>query len=700
MIPVNLPVWKKAPFLRLIVPFVAGILVQWYCQPAPILWTITLLVSSLCCILFFFLPVKVRFNWGSIGGIAAMIMLLSLGALITWYSAIRNHPLWFGKSYDAGDVLFVKLEEPLLEKPKSWKAAASVEVIVNAKDTRQQIPVKGKLLLYFQKDPTLPQKIGYGTHLLFKNQPQLVSNTGNPGSFDYRRYCLFEEGITHQVYLTTTDMVILPQRKTNGFRRFIFSLQERVLAIIRTNVKKEKEVGLAEALLIGYQEDVDRTLMQSYSNTGVIHVIAISGLHLGLIYWVLDLLLKPLTLSKKFRYANPVLIIVCLWIFSILAGAQPAILRASVMFTFLVIGKTVSRNMSILNSLAASAFLLLCVNPFWLWNVGFQLSYAALLSLVIFNRPIYNLVYVKNKSLDQLWQLTAVSIAAQLLTTPFSVYYFHQFPVYFLITNIVAVPLSSLVLLGEILLCAVYFVPAVAAFVGKVVCFLIWAMNSFVEYLEALPFSMWQGLSINVIQATLLMIVIAGAGYWLIEKYKAGCQVALAASVLFLLLRSRSFLHADRQRKLIVYNVSKYRAMDIINGRQFLFIGDDRLRKDISLQNFHLKPSRILHRVASGDPGNIIMRDGFFQCGGKRIAVINSAIKMDTSAANTEIDLLIISGNPRLYITDMVKRIGIKQVVIDGTASPWKLRYWKEDCDALRIPCHPVSEKGAFIMNL
>lgn len=540
MTSLNLPIWKTAPFIRLLVPFVGGILIQWYCQLIPLLWTIVLVVSCILYMLFFFLPIRIRYKWNTINGIAATFILLSLGGLITWCSDIRNDAAWFGHAYKAGNIMLVRLDEPLVEKPRSYKAQATVEAMIPYGNvprhvpTDSNVPAKGHIIIYFKKDSLLHQ-LSYGAQVAFSKKLEPINNMGN--SFDYRRYCLFQSGITHQVYLKPTDLVILPEKKTNWFSRFIFSIQDHVLTTIRTNIKSKKETGLAEALLIGYQDDVDKSLIQSYSNTGVIHVIAISGMHLGLIYWLLVLILKPLDATKKLRYINLVIIVCCLWLFSILAGAQPSILRSAVMFSFLLIGRNIARNMPIINSLAASAFLLLCYNPFWLWNIGFQLSYVALLSIVIFMKPVYNMIYVKNKGLDQIWQLAAVSLAAQLLTTPFILYHFHQFPTYFLITNMIAVPLSSLVLLGEIALCVVYFIPVVSTFMGKVLCFLIWTMNSSVEYLEVLPFSVWKELNINLLQAISMELIVAGFGYWLIEKQKTGCWVGIIASILFLIFR-------------------------------------------------------------------------------------------------------------------------------------------------------------------
>src|SRR5262245_60738277 len=183
--------------------------------------------------------------------------------------------------------------------------------------------------------------------------------------------------------------------KKNPFHEFHNTSRTKVLNILRANIKGEKELGLAEALLIGYKNDLDKTLVQSYSNTGVVHVIAISGLHLGLIYWLLSWLCKPLQRGRNFKWLRLILILTGLWLFGLLAGAQPSVIRSAVMFTCIALGQSLTRKSSTYNTLALSAFILLCINPYWLWDVGFQLLYAAVLSIVIFMQPIYNWFYFK-----------------------------------------------------------------------------------------------------------------------------------------------------------------------------------------------------------------------------------------------------------------------------------------------------------------
>ena len=405
---------------------------------------------------------------------------------------------------------------------------------------------------------------------MFNKPLQEIKNSGNPGGFDYKRYSLFQ-GITHQVYLKPGEFTVLASTNKKWLHSFLDVTREKVLTILRTNIKGDKELGLAEALLIGYKDDLDKTLVQSYSNTGVVHIIAISGLHLGLIYWLLLQLLKPLQRRKYTKWLRPLIIVLGLWLFSLLAGAQPSILRSAIMFTCIVLGENLSKRTSIYNTLALSAFILLCWNPYWLWDVGFQLSYSAVLSIIIFMQPIYNLFYIKNKLLDFFWKLNAVTIAAQILTLPVSIYHFHQFPTHFLLSNFVAVPLSSLILLGEIFLCIISFVPVIALLTGKILHWLIWLMNSYVERVEDLPYSLWDGLQINIIQAILLFLFAGAISYWLFEKKKTGLQLGLVAMVCFFLLRGFSFWQADRQKKIIVYNVPQHQAIDFINGRNFLF---------------------------------------------------------------------------------------------------------------------------------
>ena len=683
--------WNKAPFVRLLTALASGAVLQWYLQGS---LSMLLILPGLSLLLLFghsFLSIQRRYRLRVLNGCCVFLLLATTGSLLVHFHNVRNNKRWFGHAYHPDKKVLVSIEEPLVEKAASYKAIATVQAL-HEKNAGHK--AEGKILLYFKKDSLKPA-LQYGSQLLFAQALQPIKNAGNPGSFDYQTYSLFQ-GITHQVYLTKSDYVVLPATNKDGLKSFLFQSRAWVVGTLQQFIPGEKEQGLAEALLIGYKDDLDKNLVQAYSNTGVVHIIAISGLHLGLIYWLLLLLTKPLKRNKNLVWVRLLLIVSSLWLFSILAGGGPSVLRSALMFTLIALGEVALRKTNIFNTLAFSAFVLLCINPFWLWDVGFQLSYAAVLSIVLFFQPVYHWLQFHNKAVDFLWKLTAVTLAAQILTLPISIYHFHQMPLLFLLTNFVAVPLSSLVLLGEILLCAFFFLPLVPNLLGAALQVMIRFMNSYIEGVDSLPFSTWNALSINIVQTMLLLLLALAFCYWLMEKQRHYAWLAFGSLAVFMLLRGVSFFTAYQQKKLVVYNVPKHPAIDIINGRSYAFLGDAALLQDGFERNFHLQPSRILHRISLEKTA---AGPNYFTLGGKHVLLLDEALPFASAQPKRTMDLLVLSKNPKLYIPKLLSCFALKQVVIDGSVPPWKAALWKKDCDSLKIPCYDVSEKGAFVLN-
>ena len=505
-----------------------------YARPSLTIWWILLAFCIAGLILFNlrFSYRQFRFVW--VNGVFIQALLFALGALLCWYRYPANGMHHLSKYYHAGDFVTVVLQEPLSEKEKSFKAIASVEYVSDEHHTHV---ANGTIILYLQKDSAV-KRLGYGNRLAFNKPLQPIRNAGAPGSFDYRRYAAFQ-GIYHQIYVRRDELIILPGKNENRCKKWLLNTREKVTEILKRYIPGQPEAGLAEALLIGYKDDLDKSLLQSYANTGVVHIIAISGLHVGLIYWLLTIIIAPLALLKL-RWMKTVAIITGLWLFALLAGGSPSVLRSALMFSCMVIGEQFFSKVSVYNTLAVSAFILLCIDPFWCWDVGFQLSYIAVLSIVIFMKPVYGWLFFQNKLLDLLWKLNAVTLAAQVLTVPLSIYYFHQFPNYFLITNLVAVPLSTLIVLGEIILCALAPVPPAAAVAGIVLQECIRLMNRFIAHMEGMPLALWKGLQISTLQLILLYVVVASIACWLIRKDKKALLAGLCG--LLGLVISRAFL--------------------------------------------------------------------------------------------------------------------------------------------------------------
>ena len=685
------PIWISAPFIRLLIPLVAGIVAQWLFHFS--LGSLAGALLFLLLLLFAYSGTGLapRYKWRGLNGVTIQLLLMVLGALVVWKQDIRNRSEWIGNYHSENGTYQAVLLEPLIEKARSWKALAEIEYF---KDHNKWLLTKGKTIIYFKKDSVLPN-LGLGSRIIFRQPIKEVMNTGNPGSFDYRQYCLFQ-GITHQVYLDKTSVAVLPEREINPLQQFISNSNQLVIQILKRYIPGKKENGLAEALLIGYKNDLDKDLVQSYTNTGVVHVIAISGMHLGLIYAILLLLTKPLRRNRKLLFIRLVMILAALWIFTLMAGAQPSILRSAVMFSVLALAEPITRRTSIYNTLTLSAFVLLCINPFWLFDAGFLLSYSAILSIMLFFRSIYRLCAFQNRLIDAVWKICATTIAAQILTTPVSVYFFHQQPILFLLTNIIAVPLSSLIVLAEIGLCALAAFQPVAIVTGKATQWMIQCLNNYIERLDLVPFATWKGLYITLPQALLLTAFILTGYFWMLRKQRPYLFTALVCLLGFICIRTYSFVHAGYQKQLIVYNIPHHQMIDIIDGRSCSFIGDSITSSEYSSDFiFHVQPSRILHRTAQI---NSLNKKDFMFCG-QRVFVIDSSIHFTSPTVKTTVDIIVLSKNPKLYLDNLNDAFNVKQIVIDASVPFWKARLWKTDCDSLHIACWDVAEKGAYVKN-
>jgi competence protein ComEC len=337
-----------------------------------------------------------------------------------------------------------------------------------------------------------------------------------------------------------------------------------------------------------------------------------------------------------------------------------------------------------------------------LWAVGFQLSYLAVLGIVIFQRPIYNWFYFKNKILDKTWQLMSVSTAAQLLTFPVCIYYFHQFPNLFLFTNIVAVPLAIIILYTAIALLVFSWAPYAGVYLGKLVGGLTWCMNKFILWVNDLPFAVWDRIPATVISTWLLYATVLAFAAWLMRKNKKYFQVAMGVLLLFVLLGTHYKWQAYKQQKLIVYNVPQHRAIDLISGNRYRFIGDSILLEDGLLQNFHLKPGRIARQLKSraDSLNNLFQQNMFYQFKAKRILVLDKPVIFNPALPKINIDVIILSKNPKLSIIQLAKVFNAGQFVFDASNPLWKIKQWQQECKSLQVNYHSVPEAGAFIYDI
>jgi competence protein ComEC len=687
--------WKRIPFFRLLLPLIAGIIIQFYLPLNNALLSGCFIAGVLIVLSARLMKTVKLFRMIWLPGLGLHLTFFALGCLLVNVNNIETNPNWVRHHYHSKDALLVTIMEPPVEKPKSWKAVANIESLIAGNTTQE---VSGKVLVYFQKTASTPVP-HYGARVLIKVPLQPITNSGNPGAFDYKRFCALQD-IHHQVFLRPGDFTILDGTKQHWFAKMLFDIRGWVLSTLKKYICQENEVAVAEALLIGYRDDLDRELVQSYSNTGVVHIIAISGLHLGMIYGMLVFILKPLRRKKRGSIVQALVILFVLWMFTFLAGAVPSILRSAVMFSCIVLGEMFSKKTSIYNTLAVSAFILLMIDPFYLWDVGFQLSFAAVTSIVAFSKYVNNWFYLENKLLRKIWELTAVTLSAQVLTLPVILYHFHQFPNLFLFTNLLIVPLSGLILFAELLLLVISPIPLMAQYIGRGVEWLIWLMNTLIQRTDSIPFAVTDGIQVSVLQSLCIYATLLFGSAWLLRKNKQMLFACCGSMIVFLSLRGFDIYKTSQQQKIIVYNVPGFTGIDVIEGNSFTFLGDSALLMNDFLKNFHLRPSRILNRVEEGSLQNLFTSKQMIRSRTRKIIVIDQPVMNDPPAEKIKADAIIITKNPRLYISQLLKRYDCTLFVFDATNPPWKIRLWKKDCDSLHLRHHSVAEQGAFEMDL
>jgi competence protein ComEC len=691
-------IWKKAPFLRLLIPVLFGIIIQFYSKTEIAFICFFAVIFFIAYIIFSFLPEAIRFRFRLIQGLIIFLFLTTFGSLITWQKDARNHTNWYGKYGQQQSFIVATIDEPPAEKPKTFKAIAVADTVIN---NGKQHRTSGRFLIYFIKD-SASQRLKYGDKIILPAEKLVaIKNTGNPAAFDYAQYSAFQQ-IFQQAYLKKNDWKLLKENNASLYRNIVFETRDYILKTLQKNIDGAEESSLAKALLIGYRLDLDKELVQAYSNVGVVHLIAISGMHLALIYYFLVWLFAKIPVVKKSKFTQLIVVLSCLWFFSLLTGAPASVLRSAVMFTFIAIGDSFNKKAFIYNSLAVSAFLLLCYDPFMLWDVGFQLSYLAVLGIVVFQKYIYNWLSFKNKFLDEAWKLASVSLAAQLLTLPVCIYYFHQFPLLFLLSNMIAIPLSTLILWSCIAIVILSPISFAALYLGKLASAAIWLLNHFIVLIDSIPFSLWSGLSLTKSATIVLYLIFILFSFAFIWKNKTAFKFALIFVLIFTGMSVYKNFQLMSQKKMIVYNIPMNKAVDFIVRNKYCFIADPALSENSVLSDYNIKPARIFFMASrqSALPGVLAKKNNFYQFYNSRILMIDTALNRFSIPMKVAVDYIIFSKNARVNLAEIASVFNCKKYIFDASNSSWKIEQWKKECEELHLQFHSVPQQGAFVINL
>jgi competence protein ComEC len=532
--------FREIPFLRIFAPFCAGVILA---EAAPSAVTAAWAMAGTAAFVITQRLIRKNYHPDTLFGAAIVMFFLSTGYLMHITGKERLSTL------DESRQMFTVRLSGYPDK-KNSSASFRAKIVNMTADSTQYSP-RGSLLLYFLSD-TLPSRWQPGDMLTVRITPKPVENNGNPCEFNYRRY-LEGQGVRYMSFFRAGDIIeYRPAGRLTLRERSLVVAHSMILAFEKAGLEGE-ELGLVTAFTIGDKDLIDKEQLTTFSRSGVMHIMAVSGLHVGMISLGLSFML--FFLRGKFRFMKAVIIITALWGFAFITGMSPSVLRATIMFTFLEAGTLMHRPAPGMNNLLASAFILTAARPAVIFEAGFQLSYLAVAFIIMFYYPLYRTIRLRNKVADYFWQMTAISVVAQAGTLALAVRLFNIFPLFFLATNIVVIPLSFAVLALAFILIPFSALTPVASFFAFLLGKLSGFTLHFTGFISSFDHGVIENIGLTAAGAVLLTIAIALLFASLLRIWKISLRPFLIVASLFLLCGTLKNLKESRQERLIVYNI-------------------------------------------------------------------------------------------------------------------------------------------------
>lgn len=552
--------------------------------------------------------------------------------------------------------------------------------------------VRGKLMLYI-KFSDHQSSYKKGDIIYTKARIQRLRRNSNPNVFDYKAY-LENRVIYYQIYTKQASTRLLRNNAQGFVLRTIDNIRNYSLSILRKHLKKEDHYAIASAMILGVRNSISKDLYTAYSETGSVHILAVSGLHVGIITMFFVFLLDRLRLNwKYYKTIKALMLIAIVWFYTILTGSAPAVTRAAIMFTLFLIGKYWYDQYNIYNIVAASALVLLIYDPNLLFQASFQFSFMALISIVFFHQMIFTPLATGNKIIDKISNLGVLSISAQMLVFPITIYYFHKLPVYFILSGIFAVFLAPFILGCGLLLILFSTLDPVASWLGILLDQLLYGFIWIINWIHDLPMSSINGIWMST--RTMIAIYIA-LGFLMIglHKKRPFKMFASAASILILLLSIALYnMYNDGSKHMMtVYDTSyKISMIDIFNNQELISITSSSTKKsDIEFlaQN---------HRIKHGVYKDITPRksNGIYPVKDQIVYIPSqnsSPHKMPRYS-----DILVITDQVNLKPSKLMNRHQTKLIILDNALYNSQRKRWTTYGKEHSIAVYDIKKAGAFV---
>ncbi|MDR0811347.1 MAG: ComEC family competence protein [Paludibacter sp.] len=676
---------QRTPFFRLLLALTAGIVFSQFTALNNIcLWVIFLIAPCLFITSFLLKNNAIRrFRW--LFGFSASVFVFVLGVALSQNTAQHSvFPLTENPEFYE-----IEITDLPIEKEKSFLCKAIANQLFTDTGT---IEIHKKVLLYFEKSERAAA-LNLGDLIVCQAKFQKPDGQINPNGFNYAEY-LARQGIGATAYLADYKWKTNGRNTNFSLPYFAKHLQQNLLNVYRKFGIEGDEFAVLAALTLGSTDALHPELRQFYSVSGGMHILSVSGLHVGIIYMVLSFLLSFL---KRRPVIKALFIVLLLWCYSLITGLPASVVRSALMFSLVAIGEGISRKPQIYNTVSFSAFVMLLINPNFLFDVGFQLSYSAVVAIVYVQPKIAKMLYIKNKMLRWAWDLTAVSLAAQLGTAPLSIYYFHQFPNHFLLTNLVAIPISTLIIYVAVGLFIVSAIPYLSVAVAFALNMMLKLLNFSLETICNFPFS----LSITCFNFEQTLMLYAAVILFLIYLANKKFLAIFSASMfVFLFFVINIFININtlRSTKMIVYADRKNTSIDFVVGKNHFVATADEESLERIAESFWLNQKLAKYTPASDETW---YSDEAIDFNGKRILVLknNDFVRRVKADIPLQVDFLIVGNNAKPNAERLLQNIDVQTVIVDLTVSEFYENSLRATCAAKGIDFYSIKENGAFVYN-
>ena len=684
---------ENYPIVKVLLPYVIGIMIAYFGDLPDVAGRSSLIMATASFVLVLMLTFIKAYRWRVVQTLIMNISFILIGISLT---NSRFRPSLPDENFEMNRDWMVRVASETTIREKSVKVDAEILQNTDCKT------VKGKVLLYLQPSAQT-EKLQYGDLLFVHTNLSRIQPPCNPDAFDQST-----------LYAPTRYLLywVRPKRCLGTYRGSPGQSAEKCGAKTRnrlTNIyisagMSGEELDILKAILLGDDDTLDPELKASYSSAGVSHILCVSGMHVGVIFMIINFLLKPLDFFRRSRILKTILVMLIVWLYAHITGLAPSVTRSATMFTFVAIGQLLRRNTNVFHSLFASMFILLIVNPLLLFEVGFQLSYLAVAGIVLFQPKLSALYTCRTRIGNYFWELVTVSVAAQIGTFPISIYYFAKFPNYFLLSNLSVITLSFVVIVTGISLLPLSLIPVIARHASWVLTKEISIMNCIIRFIEQLPHSVTENIDYHVIQAILLYAVIGCVCLLLYRRSRKTFWTTCTLFTLFCVSFAVRKVQLAGETGFIAYHVRKISAMGFqCQGSMVLF--SDSIRNDKSdlyrynISNYarkhHLKVVVVPIDTSDFDTPFLCKRGNFIRFNGKNYFILNKKQKNMVRNKNDglSVDCMLLRQNPKIAPDEIMLKLPFREVVADGSNSAYYVEKWRSFCVEKGIPFHYTGDE-------